>query len=482
MSSRQDCGHPHLIDPVHQRIFQMIPKSRLLAIVTAAALLSACGAVAAPISEQTATVSRGDIASTVNATGSLSAREELKLAFLSSGTIARVLVKPGESVAQGAVLAELETTDTQSELDKANTRIASAEAGLIIARANYSRTVAGPRASEIAAAQSAVVAARQQADKVAAGPSAADRAAAEARIKNAESDLRRAQSAYDAAFAFDPAGIGASGEASQLERATNDYALAKAEYDRAVQPAAQADKSAAARSISEAQATLDKLRQPVAAYEIERANAEVTQARIALEQAKLEVTQLERRLNQSRIVAPKAAVVSAVDIRPGETANLQNTAITLVDLTGLLMDINVDEIDVARVQPGQSVQVTLDALPGVTLSGKVNRIAPTARTVNGVVSYPVRVELPAEQARARPGMTASAKIILEERTGVLLVPNWAVRRDGESGKSYLTVADPAAGENKTKEIEVQTGLRDGENTEIASGASEGDTVRAPALQ
>lgn len=65
---------------------------------------------------------------------------------------------------------------------------------------------------------------------------------------------------------------------------------------------------------------------------------------------------------------------------------------------------------------------------------------------------------------------------LEERTGVLLAPNWAIRKDKKAGKSYLTVP---AGDNKTTDLEVVTGLKDDTFIEIISGAAEGQAIVAP---
>ena len=76
----------------------------------------------------------------------------------------------------------------------------------------------------------------------------------------------------------------------------------------------------------------------------------------------------------------------------------------------------------------------------------------------------------------RPGMTANTRVVLEERPGVLLAPNWAIRKDKKASKSYLTV--PAA-DNKTTDLEVVTGLKDDTFTEIISGAAEGQAIVAP---
>lgn len=452
-------------------------------LLTAALLLSACGAAASAANEsRSAEVTRGTVAATVNATGNIQPNEEVKLAFASTGTVVTVNVKLGASVKRGDVLASLDVADHELALAKARVALKNAEAALIIANANYSRTIEGPRAADITAARSALAAAQDNYAQVAAGKDPADYASAEARLRNTEAALRRAQSAYDLRFQIDPAGIGASAESLQLEQATNDYNAAKAELDRAAKPATKADLSAAQQRIADARAALDKAQTGVKTYDVQRAEAERAQAQTQIEQARLDIQQNERRIAQARLIAPIDGVVSALDVKAGEAAPTL-PVVTLVDLSRLITDINVDEVDIAKVREGQDVTVRLDSLPGVDLNGTVARISPTSKLVNGVVSYSVRVAIPTGEAALRPGMTANTRIVLEKRDSVLVVPNWALRRDRDSGKTFLTL--PAAGdatataETATREVEVTLGLKDDTNAEILSGASEGQKVLEP---
>ena len=94
---------------------------------------------------------------------------------------------------------------------------------MVIATTSYSRTVVGARPADISAARAALNSANEGYSKLKDGPTAEDIAGADAALKNAEASLRSAQSAYDRAYARDPAGIGASPAAVQLEQATNNY-------------------------------------------------------------------------------------------------------------------------------------------------------------------------------------------------------------------------------------------------------------------
>ncbi len=449
------------------------------AFLASSLLLAACGAAPAQAESRSAEITRGSVTSTVSATGNVQAREEAKVAFTATGIVAQVRVRVGDTVRAGDVMATLETSDAEHTLAKARLSFKNAESALIIAHANYSKTIEGPVAADIQAAQAALAAARASQGKVLAGPKPADNAAAAAKLRNAEASLRRAQWAYNAAYNNDPATITSSGEALQLEQATNDYNAAKAEYDRLSLPADAADKAAAKQRVADALAQLNKARQSVRAYDVDRAAAERAQAQIQLEQARLDVRQAERKLAQLSLLAPFAGVVSAVDVKTGESAGPQST-VTLVDIAQLITDINVDEVDIAKVRDGQEVTIRLDAAPGDEIKGTVMRISPTSKLVNGVVTYSVRVTIPAAQGAQpsgpKPGMTANTRIVLERRNDVLLVPNWAVRRDRATGATFVTI--PAA-DNKTQELEVKLGLKDDDRSEVLSGVSDGQKLLEP---
>ena len=446
----------------------------------AVVLLASCSSAAtgAPTT-RTTTLARGTLQASVNASGNIQAEDESKLTFQSSGLVAKVNVKLGDAVTKGSMLAELDTADANLALRKAQAAIKDAEASLIIAQTNYSRTVDGTRPAELAAAQVALRAASDQYAQVSSGPTDADMRAAKAKLANAEAAVRRAQASYDDAYRQDPATITANPAALALEQETNNYNAAKAEYDKATQPAKQSDKSAALRQIADARAQLDKVKQPARTYDIEKAKAEIAQAQNRIEQMKLDVEAAQRKIDQSKIVASFDGVVSAVDVKVGETANTQSV-ITLVDISKLRIDINVDEVDVTKVKVGQSVSIKLDSLPGVALPGKVERISPTSKVVNGVVSYSVKVGLPTNEDRLKPGMTANTQIVLEQRGNVVLVPTWALRKDKKSGKSFITVTDETDPEKKkTKEMEVTLGLKDDASAEVIAGANEGTVVLQP---
>jgi multidrug efflux pump subunit AcrA (membrane-fusion protein) len=165
-------------------------------------------------------------------------------------------------------------------------------------------------------------------------------------------------------------------------------------------------------------------------------------------------------------------VVAAVNIRAGEIAAAAFPAIVLVDVRQYHLDVSVDEVDVARVAAGQPVTITLDALPNDLFTGLVDRIAPQSTVNAGVVSYPVRVLLQSEDERLRSGLTATAEIVVQEATDVILAPNWAIRRDRDTGQAFASLLRNGA----ITEVPVELGLRNDTFSQILSGLSEGDVV------
>jgi HlyD family secretion protein len=409
---------------------------------------------------RTATLARGTLIATASATGNIQAESEVNLTFQSSGNVTSVNVSRGDMVKKGDVLASLDTADLETALQQA-------QAARVSATDAYSRTIEGAQPADVSAAQAALNAANAAYNKLRAGADSADISAAEAAVRSAEAAERAAETANDLAYKFDPRNYPGSPTIAQLQQARNNLDAARQQYDKVVRGADKAQLASAFQQVQETHARLIRLQQPVKQYDVDQALADV-------QKAQLQVQQALRQLDKAQLVAPLDATVSVVNIKAGESTGA-GPAIILVDTSLLHIDITVDEIDIAKVQVGQQVSVTLDALSGVELAGKVDRIASTSTTVNGVVSYAVRVVIDKTDVPLRSGMTANASIVLDKHQNVLLAPNWAIRRDKQSGKSYLTVQVDS---KTTREVEVKTGLRNDNFSEILSGVSEGQVVVA----
>ena len=181
-------------------------------------------------------------------------------------------------------------------------------------------------------------------------------------------------------------------------------------------------------------------------------------------------------LSSGIIVAPFDGIIAAVDAKVGDSLSAfdyaSTTIIQIVDTRSMELEADVDEIDVPDVKVGQKVIISIDALPNVLLEGEVVSVSPVADEESGVTVYKSNVNFDVPQdAGLKAGMTATADIILDERTDVLFLPDRAIMNDGSGG----TVVQVLVGE----EIQVKpvvTGISDGYITEIVEGLDEGEVV------
>ena len=151
----------------------------------------------------------------------------------------------------------------------------------------------------------------------------------------------------------------------------------------------------------------------------------------------------------------------------------QVAAFSIAPQDQMKVSVNVDELDILSVAEGQKVSLTLDAIPEETFEGEITGIGTTGTSSGGVTKYQVEITLPKSESMMA-GMNASASIILEEKNDILLIPSAAVQEQG--GRTFVyTEKDEETGA-LGGEVEVETGLSDGANTEITSGLSNGDTV------
>jgi len=152
---------------------------------------------------------------------------------------------------------------------------------------------------------------------------------------------------------------------------------------------------------------------------------------------------------------------------------LATPAISLVDTSKIEMRGFIDEIDIAKVQLGQEVNIILDALPDEEVKGNVVFISPVGTIIAGVVSYDTTITLKNPVAELRDGMSATAEVIIERHDDVLSIPNRYIRGTTENPMVVVLV------DEQEEEREITLGLTDGINTEILSGLDEGEKVILP---
>jgi HlyD family secretion protein len=158
---------------------------------------------------------------------------------------------------------------------------------------------------------------------------------------------------------------------------------------------------------------------------------------IAAAQARVDAAQAT--IGLSRVAAPFGGIVTESYPLPGDQISAGETAFRVDDLSKLLVDVDVSEVDINSVSMGQPVTLTFDAILGNEYHGQVVEVAQTGTSVQGVVNFKVTVELMDADASVKPGMTAAVNITVKELNDVILIPNRAVRLSDGNRVVYLLV-------------------------------------------
>ncbi len=252
---------------------------------------------------------------------------------------------------------------------------------------------------------------------------------------------------------------------AQLNLKKAALALGVVEDNQKKNPSAANDaaKQAAQADYDIARDNFDRLTRGPSAQDVQQLKNSIAAAQFELEAARAARAQTQLR-------APYAGIITEVNAREGELIGGYQPVVSLADLSSLELFAEIDEIDVGAVAEEQTVEIHLDAFPGKTLNGKLKALFPAASNERGAYVYHARISFERGELAVRPGMGATIKIATVERNNVLLVPTRAIKNAG----TQKIVAAQVNG--ALRNIVVQTGLSDGNQTEIVSGLDQGATV------
>ncbi|MEW5960208.1 MAG: HlyD family efflux transporter periplasmic adaptor subunit [Chloroflexota bacterium] len=413
-------------------------------------------------------IGRDTLVDTVSASGSIEPQAEVEMKFETGGTVKEVLVKEGQVITAGTVLARLDTSDLELQ-------VRSAEIDLAQARANLEQLFEPELAEKVAAARAAVKSAQLNLADLADGPDPDDVTKAEVALKQTEITLKEAQWAYDqVAYRGD---VGAMSQANELQDATLAYESAVADYNQAVKEATPVELAEAQSSLASAQSSLAELLKEPSAAEIAAQQASVDKAQLSLEETQSD-------LNNAVLVAPTGGVVLQVNIEPGERVldDATDAALTIADTSTYLLKMEVDELDIGQVRQGQRAAVTIDAFGKQTFEGTVTDISPSpvSSDTDSIVTYEVTITLDTQgqSLGLLSGMTANATIETQQLKDVLVVPNRAIQTD-QSGNESITYVEKLDSQGNSMRVEIETGLRSGSVRVVIAGLEEGDQVIIP---
>lgn len=317
---------------------------------------------------------------------------------------------------------------------------------------------------------------------------------AQTAMQNAEKALQQAQIDYENARQAEITGVQvaeqnvisaqmrldslrAGGLNQQIASARAEVAAAQAALDQLIGAQRAGSLNVAQAAIDIAQQELENLSAEPSASALARADAAVANAEVGVRQAKLA-------LERATLTAPFDGTIAQIGINVGESSaagsGTTSSAIVLADISSFHIDVPIDELDIALVEAGQKVIVTLDALPDVQLNGTVTNVEPIAtQSSTGTNTYNVTIDIEPTEATLRSGMTASVQIITQRRENVVLVPRRAIQTEGTEifvliptdGPPDLQAMRPAS-----ERRAVTLGLSNGEQIEITSGLQAGEQV------
>lgn len=287
-----------------------------------------------------------------------------------------------------------------------------------------------------------------------------DAAAADAATAKALSSYRQSQSSVAQATA-------------NLTKAKNDLATLESRADEVSSTVTSDDIDAAEASVSSASAAL-------------------TAAKASQTVSKLEYEQAQDAEDELTVKAPVDGVVYSLGIEVGDsvstsggsssttsgstvgatTTSASDAPVVLAPEQPFAVKMTVNEVDLPSLAVDQRADIAFDAIPDLTATGKVYEIANEGNNSSGVVTFDVWISLDVASDLIRSGMSSSATIVTEIVKDALLVPNGAVKSDGDGGY-YVQVLDA---EGNPQKVTVETGLASSTQTQILSGISEGDKV------
>ena len=164
---------------------------------------------------------------------------------------------------------------------------------------------------------------------------------------------------------------------------------------------------------------------------VKSAEAQIRSSEAGLVQAKSQLNTAEVNRQHTVITAPIDGIVIQRSVEPGQTVNAGMSAPTLyilaADLTKMQVNANIDEADVGKMRPGQTVLFRVDAFVGEQFTGTVQQVRLQPTTVQNVVTYQTVIDVPNQQLKLKPGMTATVTIEISRKNNVLRIPAAATR-------------------------------------------------------
>lgn len=354
---------------------------------------------------ETMPAERGSLTATIGATGQVRSKQTASLLWKTSGTVQSVYTKVGDLVKTGDKLAELAQTSLPQTIIMAQADLQSANKAMddLYTNAEISKVQA---TQSIATYAKDVKSAQYQLDNFTIPENQAGLGTMDAL------DLMK-QKLDEATVAFEPYKFLASGNKTRddfkekLDLAQSDYnaAVKRLDYENALE--------VAKANLNKARKDYEKWKNGPGADDIAAAKARIAAAQATLSQAWIE--------------APFDGTISLAIPQPGDLVEPSIMAFRIDDMSSLLVDLAVSEVDINQIGLSQPVSLTFDAIRGGIYQGQVVYVDRVGTSNQGVVDFIVTVMVTKPDEQVKPGMTAAVNVVVSQLNDVLLVPNRAVR-------------------------------------------------------
>ena len=208
----------------------------------------------------------------------------------------------------------------------------------------------------------------------------------------------------------------------------------------------------------------------------EDTKTEFSLAKNALDRSKKELNLVEDRLTKTKISAPFDCTVLTRPVSVGQAVsgsggfNSGTEVMSIANLTDMVVNAHINQSDITRVKVDQEVAIVVESVPGLQITGQVERIAPQTTLKNNIKGYGVRIALKQLDQRVMPGMTANVSIPVSSATDALAVPLAAIFT--EMGERFVFVLKSEKYERRSVEV----GVYDYDFAEVVAGLNAGEVV------
>ena len=413
---------------------------------------------------QTVEVTRGELVAIIGATGTVRANQSAVLTWQTSGRVGTINVEVGEKVASETILAELVESSLPQNVILAQADLVEAQRSLDnLLNSNLNRARAQLNLANAKDAYERAVWSNWQGDTArTTNQNKIDAATAEVTLARDRVDT--AEENYDKVDERDD-------DDPLKANALSTLANARESLDKAIK-----DLNYLVQNPNENELAISGGKVAVALAEYEDAQREWERQKDGADPddiaaAKARITAIRATMALSHISTPFGGTITEVNVMPGDLVNTGSVAFRLDDLSHLLVDVQVPEVDINRIVVGQPVDLTFDAISNQAYQGKVHSVARVGTSESGLVNFEVTIEILNPDEQVLPGMTAGVNIIVSQLEDVLTVPNRAIRLVNNQPVVYILK------NNAPVEVNIEIGASSDSMSEIISGdLKEGDKV------